>query len=249
MANQTTGGTSGGGDDDVTIEITGVEQTAEGSRLQYTVTLPGWLQALRPLTGSVTQLLFAVRRPVIWVVAVLLGIPVTSFTISQLRNQTGPLWTEVVVPLSVKGPIAVLLDDFLYRTVLLPFGIRVFTAGVNVLTGLVVFLFGPDLAVGRPVGLVDSPFALSGPIASTITGTAAVGITALHNVFLGIAVGLEPLGLAAPTVAAFLWAVVTGGFVWAVWTVIRTVDVPLINPVGFVLAVSRPLRNLLGAFR
>lgn len=192
-----------------------------------TLTLPSWIFALRPLVALVNQ-------PRAFIVAAIVGIPIGE---AAARLATGQSAAEIIV------------EDYIFQQLLLPLGAALFQAGVNLLFGIASLLFGPDLAVGRPVGLVDFPFAFSGPIAFAVQGVALELVGAVQAVNLTIASTLAPLGLAAPTFVTFIWVVEAGVFAWGAWILFSSVDIPVVNVKGYVLAVSRPVRNLLGVFR
>lgn len=195
------------------------------------IIVPGWLYDLRPLV-------LLVQNPRAWIVAAILGIP---FTEAVFRLSRGESAAEMIV------------EDYLYRELLLPFAAGIFNALVNALFQAGFFLFGPDLAVGRPVGIVDSPFALSGPIADTLNNLALGLIAAVHGFNLNLAQGLEPLGIAAPTLVTFIWGVQFLGFAYGVYVAVQALDIlslGVTQEVRDVLwALALPIRRLWGVFR
>lgn len=141
------------------------------------------------------------------------------------------------------------IEELIFRDFLLPLASSIYYALLGVLTSIAVFLFGPDFAVGRPVGLIDSPFALSGPIATAVQTPALAAIDVIDTAIESVAAGIPTFGLAATTVVTTIWVLLAAAFAWALWILFSSVDVPVVNPKGFLLAITRPIRNLLGAFR
>lgn len=204
------------------------------------VPIPGWLQNLALLA----------QRPRIWIAAAIL--PISFFEASCRLTGRSTIAAPVPCPPEWDGSESVtelIVEEYLFRSVLLPFAVGLFRGGVDILVQLLSILFGPDLEIGRPVGLADSPFALSGPVANTLKGLTLGVIGFIHNIILGVSATIAPLGLAAPTFSAFVWFVLVAVFVWGIYILFSTIDFPFINVKGFALAVSRPVRNLLGGFR
>lgn len=206
----------------------GTEQ--EGGTL--TIIFP---QELRQLISISDALVFIVKNPTVFVVAAL-----TGFTVDR-----------VAFLLTQKSPVAILVDDYLFRTVLLPIGAAIFAGGLNAINEFILLLFGTDRAVGvaqgaRP-GLVDIPFVLVEP---AIQGFLNIGLVVFNtvNVFnQSLAQDLEGVGLAAPLLVNFIWAMELTVIGAAIWFMISFI--PVFNVRGIILALTalprRAFRRLL----
>lgn len=223
-----------GGDDELGPQRTGDFQGAYDSDTNtFHIAIPPSLQAL---AAEANRILFMVRQPLVFVVAVLLGVRVTDFNIGLFYQRQGPLWEDVLVPLTQKGPVAVLLDDFLYRTILRPIGLELFGAGVLVV----------DTALAAFVFLANIPLGLAGLTAQGLFAAASAIVFPVRVFNLALVEPVTALGVGAQPAATALGAVQITGAVWLLWIVVRSIDVPLIQPVDAILAFTRPFRNFFG---
>jgi hypothetical protein len=229
------GGGSTGDDPRRPSNFQGVITDDSGNALG-TIELPDWLLRLQPLVGIVPVLLFIAGAPVVWVVATLLGVRVTPETIEALRRRQGPLWTDVVQPLQQKGPIAVILDDFLFRTILAPLGAALLDSALWVVnTVFAPFAFLANVILGA-VGLSTQ---------GILTGAAGI-IAAIRAFNLSLVGPVTALGIGAQPAATAIGIGQIALAAWGLWILARSIDVPFIDPLGLGLAITRPFRNFLG---
>lgn len=232
MANVDSGAGGGGtGDDTAEVTVSNIAGT-----WTFEIALPPWLGRLRPLVSEVRRILFVVRQPLIFVVAVLLGVQVTDVTIAQFSRQAGPLWTEVAVPLMEKGPVAVILDDFLFRTVLRPVGVGLLNFGFDIVTTI----------LDAGIFLANIPLGAAGLSAQGLAAGAGGIVLSIRSFNLALVEPVTALGVGAQPAATAVGVGQIALVAWLGWIAVRSLDFPFINPLGAILAFTRPFRNFFG---
>lgn len=206
-----------------------------------------------------TRLSLVINQPRVWLVSILLGIPLTVETLgdwadcdaetaAELQTCTGVIAERVAIPLSRKSAVAVILDDFLFRTILRPAARALFGAGVSAVDLILLTALGGNRQIGvgpgAGPGLVEWPIVIAIVIANWITAAFEFGVGVLDSTISDIAAFVATAGLPAPIVSAGLWFGLLGVMALGGWILVRSVDVPFFDPVGFYLALTRPLRNL-----
>lgn len=145
-----------------------------------------------------------------------------------------------------------ILEDIIYKDILLPAGQAIWDAGVATIDTLVVIIVGSDYRIGltpeESAGLVDVPFFFWNPMAAAITGTGDIVIGAIETSNQAAASQISQFGIAAPTVVNTLWVgeIVISGFV--VWVLLSSIDIPVVRVKGFIMTVTAPIRRILRWF-
>lgn len=221
------------------LDDDGDSASVEQSGSTLNVLLPEWVLQLRilaPVAGTLFAIVTSARARTVFILVALTGLSAT--TINELLTKG-------------KSPAAIIIDDYLFETVLKPLGIAIFVGGLNAINELILLLFGTDRAVGiapgsRP-GAVDVPFVLVEP---AIQGFLNIGLVVFNtvNVFnQSLAQDLEGVGLAAPLLVNFIWAMELTVIGAAVWFMISFI--PVFNVRGIILALTalprRAFRRLL----
>lgn len=149
------------------------------------------------------------------------------------------------------GTIRDAVETIIFDSVLKPVGESLWGAGVAFLDALLIIIYGGDRAIGIQdgtfIGLLDIPVLLVDPFVALANLTRDVVVVAIGSVNDAIASGFAAeLGIAAPPVVSFLWAVEIAGGAWLAWTAINSIDIPAVRVVGMAKVATKPLRN---AFR
>lgn len=165
------------------------------------------------------------RSPRAWIVAVL--VPTIGFLEAESRLEGGESAVEMIV------------EFYIIQNFLLPIFNVFFELGLTaVATASGVFDFLASIAPRAAVRFGGIILSLSGSI-----------VNGVWQINLQLGAQLAPAGIAAPTIATLFAGLQIGGLVWALWTLAKTVDVPGLDVLGLVMAVTRPVRNFLGVFR
>lgn len=177
------------------------------------------------------------RRPAAWLIMVLTGGWISySEAASRLAESDSPL-----------APVGLLVDEYLFQTILLPVAVSMWDALVGSVDTAAVIIYGGDrrlgLTEGTTPGLVDLPLVIAdviiGPVAA-VTG----GITgSIASMNASVASSIEPLGLAAPVVVAGLWTFEMFLALWFTWTLLEAI--PGFDITDVVLSYTAPIRNIL----
>lgn len=191
--------------------------TESDGTTRITIALPRTLQNL-------------VASPTAWIIAML-----TSLTIHEAAQL-----------LQVKSPVAILIDDYLFQTVLLPIATELFISVFQMLDALILIGFGSDRQVGitpgSQPGIADLPIALITPFVFGIYQTALAVYTAVALFNETIASGLPGLGVLAPAFVTFLWAVEITVIGYVLWVMLAFI--PVVNVRGVLLSLLSPFRRL-----
>ncbi|MFW6041964.1 MAG: hypothetical protein ACOC8M_03095 [Guyparkeria sp.] len=218
------GGTSGDGtaDDDPRrpTNFQGVVTDDEGNVIQR-ITLPPWLLSLRPLAGLVDVLVAIATRPRAFVVASIVGISITEAAGRLARGESAA---------------AIIVEDYIFEQLLAPAGAFLFAQGRDAVLALGI---GFDFFASIPRGV-------AGLGAGGILEAAGGAATAVESFNRGLVEPVTALGLGAQPAATAIGAVEIAGVAWLLWILVRTIDVPVVDPVGSLSAFTRPFRNFIG---
>lgn len=186
------------------------------------ISLPDWVLALRPLVQLV-------QHPQVWLVAAILGI---SFNEAFVR-----------VRIQGQSPVELIVEDYLFRQLLVPAGAAVFNLGVMLVNAVLGFF---ELLASVPGRVVA-------PVVNLFVGIGLILFSLLQALNQMVAAGLEPFGLAAPVVVPALFALEVVIVAYAAWLAIQTVDLLTLGIIDDVIDIGKaatwPFRRLLGVFR
>lgn len=155
------------------------------------------------------------------------------------------------------GFIRDIITELIFRDLLLPAFFGLVGIGVGLLNALITVGVGTDgqvgIAPGSFPGLADIPFLFSGPLAAAVQGAAVAAIGAIQSINAGVGAELAVLGIAAPTVVAFIWAIEAAGALYVLYIGFQTIDFLSLGLLGQAVdigrAAARPIIRLVGAFR
>lgn len=226
----------GGGTTDSTSDTSDSDGANATFRDQtLTIALPDWVLALRPLAGIVNDLIFIVTRPRVFIVVALTGL--SAETVSRLLLE--------------KSAVAIIIDDYIFRTVLLPLGIELFVGGLNAIDEFILLSLGTDrrvgVAPGHQPGLADFPLVVAAPIAQSFLTFGLSVFNAVDVFNRSLARDLEGIGLAAPAFVNLIWAAELTAIGALIWVMLSFI--PFFNVRGIMLSLTslprKALRRLL----
>lgn len=189
--------------------------------------LPDWVKDLRGLA----------TRPTPWIVAALTAISIDK---AEERLDEGESAVELIV------------EEYILGEIILPIARTVLDAGVAIIDGTIVVIFGTDRQVGisegSSVGLTDLPFLVVDPFVSAVGGISGGLSGAVRGFNQGIVGSVSQLGIAAPIVTTFLSVTELAVFALLIYSITVSVDIPIIRAIPGLKAVTRPLRNIIRRF-
>lgn len=134
------------------------------------------------------------------------------------------------------GFIRAVIEEIIFRDILLPAGARMLALGLQAVAAITGFF-----------ELLGTAFALVlFPLTAAFTNGAVLIINGFNSFNLGVEAALIGAGAAALPYSTGLAVAEIGAVVWLAWIGVRSIDVPFLDPVGFLTAATRPIRNFLG---
>lgn len=165
-------------------------------------------------------------NPAAWLIYVLTGGWVTYNT-AKTRIQAG------------ENPISILIDEYLFRTILLPVAGSLWAMLTGAVATVQVIIYGD----GDTAGIVDLPTILGDVVAAPFTalfGTFVDGIASFNAM---VASSVEPLGIVAPIFVTGLWAFEVFAALWILWTLLELI--PGVDVTDIALSLTAPVRNFI----
>lgn len=174
------------------------------------------------------------ERPAAWLIFVLTGGWV-SYETAASRLDGG------------ENAISILIDEYLFRTVLGPIAVSLWEMMVGAVATLMGFIFGSDGSVGvsegGTPGIVDLPLVLADLITGPVLGFTGGIADQIASLNASVAAAVEPLGLAAPVVVTGLWTFEVFAAMWLTWTLMEAI--PGFDLTDILLSVTAPIRNII----
>ncbi|WP_254841138.1 hypothetical protein [Natronomonas marina] len=140
--------------------------------------------------------------------------------------------------------ISTVVDWFVVSFVRPVVGSILWIAGLFIDTILLV-AFGPDRAIGGSPGLADFALFLAGEFIDMTAPVATEIITTIVQVNETIAAVAAEAGIAAPIVVSALVLLELAVTAYIAWSIIRVINVPLVDLDAIILRVTGPFRAIL----
>lgn len=194
----------------------------EGETTIITLSLPDWVIALRPLVQLV-------QYPRAWIVAVILGIPLSEalFRLNVLNQ----------------SPVELIVEEYLFRQLILPAGVGLFNLMLSIVSGIIGFF---EVLASIPIRLVS-------PLIGAAYAFGLAVFSAIQTINQSFAAGLESFGIAAPVVVPALFVAEVIALVYLGWLLVQTVDLFTLGIIDDVIDIGQaatwPLRRIVGWFR
>lgn len=165
-------------------------------------------------------------NPAAWIIYVLTGGWV-SYSVASDRIQAG------------ESPISILVDEYLFQTVLLPAALSLWGMLLGAVAAVQVVIYGNE----QQAGIVDLPTIVGDVVARPFAAFFGGIVGGISSFNASVASSVEPLGIAAPIFVTGLWTFEVFAALWLTWTLLEAV--PGIDVTDIVLSYTAPIRNLI----